>query len=668
MTLDEKLSTVLSHLENTAVCGTSQHGTTQWKARCPAHDDREQHLYISTDPLQGKIILDCKHHCTFDSIVLSMGLQPKDLFLNDGQKLTAPNVFSNAPHTVIKRRNHDYRNENGVIICRKSIERLAEDDEKHVSWYRFENGKPILGLKGKKAPLYNLDKLAANYTATDQQPIFIAEGEKDCDTLSQMGLVATTSPNGAGSKKWLDTYNTYLNGGQVYILTDNDQPGERHGVFIANQLVGIASSVKIIPATAIHPTVKPKGDISDIAAEIGLENAKIALEQAVSRSVEYTKELPELITQDETTAPETPIVFSPKCASDYEEDDTRFLWYPYLPVGDYTVIMSAGGTGKTMLTCGIAAALSKTEAFPGEEQPHEAAKTLFISSEDTGSMLKKRLSASGADLSKILILDCNDSIGLNIDTGHQTFEKLVEETTPKLVIIDPWTAFIGSIDINRANIVRPVFQRLANIAKKHDCSVILVSHVNKKAQSDNANNAAIGSADLVNAARSTLQIVGGSPDEKDSRIMVHTKSNYAPAGKSVKYRITAESGMQWAGFSNLTKEILEDAARWRKTPYEALAKYENEEAPNTDLINAIKNIAKQAMEKPDKTRRISYDETKDLFGATIFGNMTPQKALEKISPILLDEGISIATSRKVKYNGDSRNGYAVFAPDAEKGG
>lgn len=668
MTLDEKLSSVLSHLENTAVCGTSQHGTPQWKARCPAHDDREQHLYISTDPLQGKIILDCKHHCTFDSIVLSMGLQPKDLFLNDGQKLTAPNVFYNAPHTVIEQRNHDYKNENGAIICRKSIERRAEDDEKHVSWYRFESGKPILGLKGKKAPLYNLDKLAANYTATDPQPIFIAEGEKDCETLSMMGLVATTSPNGAGSTKWLDTYNTYLNGGQVYILTDNDQPGERHGVFIANQLVGIASSVKIIPATAIHPTVKPKGDISDIAAEMGLEKARIELEKAVSCASEYTKELPELIQQEDTTEPATQLEFKPKRASEFGEDNTRFLWYPYLPIGDYTVVMAAGGIGKTMLTCGIAASLSRAESFPGEDQPHEAAKTLFISSEDTGEMLRKRLKQSGADEANIEILDCTDSIGLNIDTGHQKFEKLIENTNPKLVIIDPWTAFVGSIDINRANIVRPVFQRLANIAKKHDCSVILVSHVNKKAQSDNANNGAIGSADLVNAARSTLLIVGGSPDEKDSRIMVHTKSNYAPAGKSVKYRITAESGIQWAGFSNLTKEILEDAARWRKTPYEALAKYENEEAPNTDLINAIKDIAKQAMEKPDKIRRISYDETKDLFGATIFGNMTPQKALEKISPILLDEGISIATSRKVKYNGDSRNGYAVFAPDAEKGG
>lgn len=636
-------------------------GNSQWMACCPAHGDDTPSLAISED--NRKILVHCHAGCTPENIASAVGLRVNDLFLDDVYKPTPAKLSRNTPHTVLDHRHHDYKDENGIVICRKTIEQWAEDNEKHVSWYRFESGNPVLGLNGKKAPLYNLDKLAANYSAADPQPIYIAEGEKDADTLSQMGLVATTSPNGAGSTKWLDTYNTYLNRGQVYILTDNDQPGEQHGVFIANHLVGIASSVKIIPATAIHPTVKPKGDISDIAKEIGLENARTALEKAVSCASDYQKELPELIQQDETT-----IVFSPKCASDYEEDDTRFLWYPYLPVGDYTVIMAAGGTGKTMLTCGIAAALSKTEAFPGEDQPHEAAKTLFISSEDTGSMLKKRLSASGADLSKVLILDCNDSIGLNIDTGHQTFEKLIEETTPKLVIIDPWTAFIGSIDINRANIVRPVFQRLANIAKKHDCSVILVSHVNKKAQSDNANNAAIGSADLVNAARSTLQIVGGSPDEKDSRIMVHTKSNYAPAGKSVKYRITAESGMQWAGFSNLTKEILEDAARWRKTPYEALAKYENEEAPNIDLINAIKNIAKQAMEKPDKTRRISYDETKDLFGATIFGNMTPQKALEKISPILLDEGISIATSRKVKYNGDSRNGYAVFAPDAEKGG
>ena len=58
--------------------------------------------------------------------------------------------------------------------------------------------------------------------------------------------------------------------------------------------------------------------------------------------------------------------FIARSAYEFGEDKTEFVWYPYIPVGDYSVLMADGGTGKTILCCGIAAAISKGEALPGD--------------------------------------------------------------------------------------------------------------------------------------------------------------------------------------------------------------------------------------------------------------------------------------------------------------
>lgn len=59
------------------------------------------------------------------------------------------------------------------------------------------------------------------------------------------------------------------------------------------------------------------------------------------------------------------------------------------------------------------------------------------------------------------------------------------------------------IDVNQINHMRPILQTISAICEKYDCGLILISHINKKPQ-ENANNATLGSVDLVNASRSAL--------------------------------------------------------------------------------------------------------------------------------------------------------------------
>lgn len=350
--------------------------------------------------------------------------------------------------------------------------------------------------------------------------------------------------------------------------------------------------------------------------------------------------------------------YTAKLATQFGEDKTDFVWWPYIPIGDYTVLMADGGTGKTVLCCGIAAGVSNGKRLLGDDRitQIDPETVLIISAEDRGELLKKRLVASGADLKRIYILDCMDSEGMNFTSCYEAFKQTILAYKPHLVIIDPWHAFLGAdVDINRVNAVRPVFQRLANMAKECNCGMILVSHVNKRAQGENANNAATGSTDFVNAARSAVRVIfSDDPMEKDARVVVHTKSNYAEAGRSVKFRITSNGGLQWEGFSDITRQTLENAARWRKTPHEVMQMANEREERNNFLIDAIKekSISGQMV-------NLSYDLMREEYGFDVFGAVQPKKALESIADELRADGITIQTGKRVKFNGKAVNGFGI---------
>lgn len=364
--------------------------------------------------------------------------------------------------------------------------------------------------------------------------------------------------------------------------------------------------------------------------------------------------------QMEPTPPPTetpPPVRRAKPAAAFGEDNTKFLWYPYLPVGDYSVLMASGGTGKTVLCCGIAAAVSTGKPLPGDEFEQTPGNVLIISAEDRGGVLKKRLVNSGADLMRVFILDCSDSIGMDFTENYPEFRATVQAHCPALVIVDPWHGFLGDgVNIDRVNVMRPVLQKLAHLAKECQCAMILVSHVNKRAQGENINNAAQGSADFINASRSKFQVIFDG-DNENSRILVHTKSNYAPYGQSVRYRIE-DGGVVWDGFSDITRQTLELAARRRSTPWEVMQADESNNAASRALIQALKDGANSFT-----PTRFTYDDFKRQYGDLIFGALQPKKALDAVKDELAENGYFLRTGIQVKKDGEKGRGFLIQRVD-----
>lgn len=328
-------------------------------------------------------------------------------------------------------------------------------------------------------------------------------------------------------------------------------------------------------------------------------------------------------------------------ASEFGESKKHFLWYPYLPSGEFTVLMADGGTGKGILTCGIAAAITRGKKLPGEDSPRRPGTVLFISAEDDGEDFRDRLQKSGADLDRCMILDRSDSVGMSIAEDYEEFALTVKQYKPDLVVLDPWHGFLGAdVDISRVNAIRPVLQKLSLLAKEQNTAIIAVSHVNKRAQGENANNAATGSTDFINASRSALRLIF---DEEDPdllrRILVHTKSNFAMHGKSVCFRID-DGGLVWDGYSEITKLTLEQAARNRKSVGEQIAQAHAKDESQQKLISALMDAAK-GTEKCG--RRFSYAEFKAIYGEEIFGEGQPKRALDALVPTLKNRGVELKT-------------------------
>lgn len=381
-----------------------------------------------------------------------------------------------------------------------------------------------------------------------------------------------------------------------------------------------------------------------------LFNAGLASERYAVEN--FREAFPELFGEDAETEVKPR---KAKKASEFGEATKRFLWYPYLPIGEYTVMMADGGTGKGVLCCGIAAAVSAGRMLPGDAKPRKPGTVLIISAEDDGADFKDRLRKSGADLERCQIIDRSDSVGMSIADQYEEFAATVDLYKPALVVLDPWHGFLGAdVDISRVNAIRPILQKLALLAKSYDTAIIAVSHVNKRTQGENANNAATGSTDFINAARSAVKVIFDESDpELSRRIIVHTKSNFAVYGKSVIYRIN-DGGLEWAGFSEITKLTLEAAARNRKSVGEQIAEVHKKEETNERLIAALMEAARGT---ELCGARISYNEFKLRFGDDIFGDMQPKRALDALIPAMESRGITLETGKQIRRDNKLMNGF-----------
>lgn len=211
---------------------------------CPAHEDSKPSGSLS-EGLEGKALVSCFAGCTAEQIVAALGLRMVDLF------------SENLPrHTEARSRianTYDYEDPNGKLAYQ--VLRFEPKD--------FRQRRPdgaggwIWDLKGVTRLPYRLPHLQK--TPLDV-PVWIAEGERDADTLARIGFVASTNSGGAG--RFRSDLVRWFKGRDVVIVADQDAAGWKHAFQLAWLLEPAAASVRLVD---ILPTGK---DVTQLAQQI----------------------------------------------------------------------------------------------------------------------------------------------------------------------------------------------------------------------------------------------------------------------------------------------------------------------------------------------------------------------------------------------------------------
>ena len=246
-----------------------------------------------------------------------------------------------------------------------------------------------------------------------------------------------------------------------------------------------------------------------------------------------------------------------------EIEKIDWLLYPFIPFGKVTIVQGDPGEGKTTMVLQIIAKLTKGEAvlpsdsdesdLEGKTMALEPVNVIYQTAEDgLGDTIKPRLLSAGADCSRVMVIDDNDQALTMMDAR---LEEAIIKTNARLVVLDPIQGFLGTaVDMHRANEIRPLMKRVAVLAEKYHCAIILIGHMNKNSNGKSSYRG-LGSIDFQAAARSVL-IVGRIKDEPEIRVVCHVKSSLAPEGKSIAFRLDKDTGFEWIGEYDISADDL----------------------------------------------------------------------------------------------------------------
>lgn len=231
-----------------------------WVSKCPCRNDDNNPSLSIGQGADGRVLVTCHRgmSCNVEEICSAVGLEVSDLMpKKDGydlsptstpvrppQRQSSQESFSKKTEQPVKLKlvaTYDYTDEAGKVLFQK-LRYVDENGRKSFRQRKPDgNGGWEYSLGDIPKVLYNLPAVIA--ARSYNTPVWVVEGEKDADTLIELGYVATTMPGGAG--KWLDIHTEPLSGLVVEIIADKDEIGIRHALDVRNKLTAAGADAQV---------------------------------------------------------------------------------------------------------------------------------------------------------------------------------------------------------------------------------------------------------------------------------------------------------------------------------------------------------------------------------------------------------------------------------------
>jgi hypothetical protein len=286
-----------------------------WSARCPAHDDRHASLAVGVGD-DGRVLLYCHTDCPAENVVQALGMTMADLY-PASRNGTGSNGSPRLQHHPRQSAGAKAKDKKQYPTRKEALEALdygmgrGQQARRAGKWiYRDARGDDVAAVvrydlpttEGERTrkefrplskrgvswvigdpegpwPLYQLPQLL------DAGLVFVVEGEKCVERLSDIGLTATTSAHGARSPRKTDW--SPLAGKDVIVIPDNDGPGEQYAAEVVRILQQLAP-----PATAKVVRLDGLGEHEDVIDWLAnrsvmgmkLEESKKRLEQLADQA------------------------------------------------------------------------------------------------------------------------------------------------------------------------------------------------------------------------------------------------------------------------------------------------------------------------------------------------------------------------------------------------